>query len=130
MQNITICIIEDIRDKCIISNIPNYAGRALLTPTRLYTEVFRKVAAHVLGAAHITGGGVLGNAARMLPLHLGLDLDMSKWIVPLVFLWIAGQGRAEAMQRFRTAIFRLFILQRDLLYLVNANAKGYIRFNV
>ena len=44
-------------------------GEALLRPTRIYVRALRKLHAAGLlqGAAHITGGGLVENPARMLP---------------------------------------------------------------
>lgn len=67
-------------------------GDLLLTPTRLYADVFKKVKGKYLGAAHITGGGIIGNAARMLPEFLQIQLDAKRWPVLDEFRWIAAQG--------------------------------------
>ena len=85
----------------MIHNLPhlNYVtvavpvvGDVLLTPTVLYTEAFLAVTSLVLGAAHITGGGIVGNASRVLPPHLAMSVDAHKWRIPELYLWIAQQG--------------------------------------
>jgi len=44
-------------------------------------------------AAHITGGGLLGNIGRALPKGLAAELERSAWSVPPVFELIARRGR-------------------------------------
>ncbi|HEV2029704.1 MAG TPA: phosphoribosylformylglycinamidine cyclo-ligase [Candidatus Dormibacteraeota bacterium] len=45
------------------------------------------------GAAHITGGGILGNLPRCLPDRLGARLDRKAWDVPPIFELIRKRGR-------------------------------------
>lgn len=73
----------------------------LLPPTRLYLDEVRELRgrADVRGLAHVTGGGIAGNLARVLPDGLGAVVDPSAWERPAVFAWLAGQGIAEAELR-------------------------------
>ncbi|KAF2348541.1 Phosphoribosylformylglycinamidine cyclo-ligase [Trinorchestia longiramus] len=91
-------------------------GDVLLTPTRLYSKVFAKIRGRILGAAHITGGGLVGNAARMLPPHLVAHLDVSKWSVPPEFVWIAGQGVAasEMARTFNLGLGLLLTVRQEM----------------
>lgn len=77
---------------------------ALLAPTRIYVrsllEVIRK--GHVKGMAHITGGGLLENIPRVLPVGTGVVLDATAWQAPPVFRWLAQAGNIEAMEMART----------------------------
>src|SRR5437773_7114087 len=47
------------------------------------------------GAAHITGGGILGNLPRCLPDGLGAVLDKKRWKVPPIFAEIQARGRVS-----------------------------------
>jgi len=47
------------------------------------------------GAAHITGGGILGNLPRCLPDGLGAVLDKKRWKVPPIFGEIQARGRVS-----------------------------------
>ena len=69
----------------------------LLPPTRFYLGEVRalRARADVRGLAHVTGGGIAGNLARVLPDGLGAVLDPSGWERPPVFDWLAAQGVAE-----------------------------------
>jgi phosphoribosylformylglycinamidine cyclo-ligase len=49
----------------------------------------------VRGLAHVTGGGIVGNLARVLPGGLGAVIDPSAWERPEVFHWLATNGVAE-----------------------------------
>ncbi|HET9545383.1 MAG TPA: AIR synthase-related protein, partial [Gaiellaceae bacterium] len=49
--------------------------------------------------AHVTGGGIPGNLARVLPSGLGAVIEPDAWERPPVFRWLAGQGVAEDEQR-------------------------------
>ena len=69
----------------------------LLPPTRLYLEDVRALRgrADVRALAHVTGGGIAGNLARVLPEGLGALIDASAWERPEVFQWLADNGVAE-----------------------------------
>jgi phosphoribosylformylglycinamidine cyclo-ligase len=68
-------------------------GQALMTPTRIYVEAV--LALHRAGllkaAAHVTGGGLVGNLPRVLPDHTAAALTPT-WSVPPVFAWLARAG--------------------------------------
>jgi len=68
-------------------------GDALLVPHRSY---LRDLAALPWkAAAHITGGGLLGNVPRALPDSLMAELDRSAWEVPPIFRLVAERGRVD-----------------------------------
>ena len=69
----------------------------LLPPTRLYLDDVRalRARADVRGLAHVTGGGIAGNLARVLPDGLGAVVDPAAWERPEVFGWLAENGVAE-----------------------------------
>ena len=73
----------------------------LLAPTRLYLEDLRmlRAGADVRALAHVTGGGIAGNLARVLPEGLGAVIDPSAWERPAVFRWLDEHGVAEDEQR-------------------------------
>jgi phosphoribosylformylglycinamidine cyclo-ligase len=66
----------------------------LLEPTRIYAldclALTRTGAAHAF--AHVTGGGLAGNLARVLPPHLDAVIDRRTWTPPPVFDLIRRVG--------------------------------------
>ncbi len=68
-------------------------GATLMTPTRIYVKPV--LALHRAGllsaAAHITGGGLPGNVARVLPDGMMAAIE-ADWPVPPVFGWLARTG--------------------------------------
>ncbi len=73
----------------------------LLAPHRLYVEEVRALLerADVRALAHVTGGGILGNLARVLPDGLEARVDWNAWDRPPVFAWLAEHGVNEDEQR-------------------------------
>lgn len=68
---------------------------ALLAPTRLYVRPVLVLARAGLikAAAHITGGGLVGNLPRVLPEDTEAVVDPRAWIAPPVFGWLKRAGR-------------------------------------
>jgi phosphoribosylformylglycinamidine cyclo-ligase len=82
-------------------------GEALLKPTTIYARAVRSVLAHykvkgvVHGIAHITGGGLQENLARILPSGIGVEIDPGSWLIPPVFGWLERIGNVENMEMYR-----------------------------
>jgi phosphoribosylformylglycinamidine cyclo-ligase len=77
----------------------------LLEPSVLFTpHVRRALAAHpgaIHAAAHVTGGGVAANLARVLPSDLGADVDRSGIAVPEIFGELQRLGGIEDAEMAR-----------------------------
>jgi phosphoribosylformylglycinamidine cyclo-ligase len=69
----------------------------LLAPTRIYVDDVRALRARVevKALAHITGGGIEGNAPRVLPDGCGMAIAPDAWPRPEAIQWLADQGVAE-----------------------------------
>jgi phosphoribosylformylglycinamidine cyclo-ligase len=69
----------------------------LLPPTRCYLDEVRALRrrADVRALAHVTGGGITGNLARVLPEGVGAVVDPSAWERPAVFGWLGAHGVPE-----------------------------------
>jgi phosphoribosylformylglycinamidine cyclo-ligase len=95
----------------------------LLAPTRLYLEDIRRLrtAADIRALAHVTGGGIAGNLARVLPEGVGAVVDPSAWERPAVFRWLDEQGVAEDEQR---RVFNLGIGMCAVVPAADADATG------
>ncbi len=68
---------------------------ALLAPHRAYLEQ----AVEIKGLAHITGGGVVGNLPRILPIGLGARIQRGTWPEPAIFSYLAPFTPDEEMWR-------------------------------
>ncbi|MFM8436685.1 MAG: phosphoribosylformylglycinamidine cyclo-ligase [Planctomycetia bacterium] len=79
----------------------------LLEPTRLYARPVKAVLRHyrvkqvVHGIAHITGGGLVENLARIVPDHVQVRLARGSWTVPGVFPWVQRLGSIDAAEMDR-----------------------------
>ncbi|HTT50316.1 MAG TPA: phosphoribosylformylglycinamidine cyclo-ligase [Streptosporangiaceae bacterium] len=69
-------------------------GAELLTPTRIYTRDCLALAGQcaVHAFAHVTGGGLAANLARVLPAGVDAVLDRSSWSPAPVFGLLASWG--------------------------------------
>ena len=79
-------------------------GEELLEPTRIYAKDCLAVAAEtdVRTFAHITGGGLARNLARVLPPGLEAVLERGSWTPAPVFGLIAARGRVERAEMEKT----------------------------
>jgi phosphoribosylformylglycinamidine cyclo-ligase len=79
-------------------------GEALLAPTRIYARAVLDLMRRfpVVSAANITGGGIEGNLARMLPAGVTAFIDAGAWKPPPIFAAIAERGPVEEAEMFRT----------------------------
>ncbi len=87
-----------------LSELDRPLGEVLLTPTRIYARdclaLVRAVEVHA--AAHVTGGGLAANLARVLPPDLDAVLDRGSWSPAPIFALIAGRGAVEPAEMERT----------------------------
>lgn len=79
-------------------------GEVLLTPTRIYARDCLALAAEVSVRtfAHVTGGGLTANLARVLPPTLDAVLDRGGWTLPPIFSYLAARGALEQAEMERT----------------------------
>jgi phosphoribosylformylglycinamidine cyclo-ligase len=77
----------------------DYDGPDLLAPTRLYLAEARALRGRAKAFAHITGGGVAGNLARVLPAGTSAQLDWNSWQRPPVFGWLARHVAEDELRR-------------------------------
>jgi phosphoribosylformylglycinamidine cyclo-ligase len=94
--------VSDCVDSCDAT-----VGELLLRPTTIYARAVRSVLAHykvksvVHGIAHVTGGGLHDNLARILPAGIGVEIDRGSWPVPPVFTWLQQLGNVDAEEMYR-----------------------------
>ena len=79
-------------------------GETMLEPSVLYYPAISKVVdggVRVHAAAHITGGGILGNLNRVLPPNLSAEVEVSSWRPPRIFSFLQERGDIELDEMFR-----------------------------
>jgi len=75
-------------------------GAELLAPHTSYLDAMARIPWK--SAAHITGGGILGNLPRALPDGLAARLDRTAWTVPAIFEKIRARGRVSGDEMWGT----------------------------
>jgi phosphoribosylformylglycinamidine cyclo-ligase len=94
----------DVHD--IVEPLGLAVREVLLRPTTIYARPVRsvlnyyKVKGVVHGIAHITGGGLHENLARILPPGVGITIDRGSWPVPPVFKWLQKLGDVDEAEMF------------------------------
>jgi phosphoribosylformylglycinamidine cyclo-ligase len=92
---------------------------ALLRPTIIYEPAFRVVRGMddlpVHGAAHVTGGGLVENPARVVAEDLRVEIDLAAVPLPPVLAAIAAQGvpRDEMLRTFNCGVGMLLYVDPD-----------------
>jgi phosphoribosylformylglycinamidine cyclo-ligase len=78
-------------------------GEELLTPTRIYARDCLALARScaVRTFAHVTGGGLTANLARVLPPDADAVLERATWQPPPVFGLLAERGQVDAAEMER-----------------------------
>jgi phosphoribosylformylglycinamidine cyclo-ligase len=79
-------------------DVVEFLGRSvadeLLAPTRIYSKLLPLFRKHQTAAmAHITGGGLAGNLARVVPEGMRAVLHRDAWPRPRVFDWLGRLGK-------------------------------------
>ena len=77
----------------------DYEGPDLLAPTRLYLDTARALRGRAKAFVHVTGGGLRGNTARVLPEGRTAAFDWDSWRRPPVFRWLARHVDEEELRR-------------------------------
>ena len=89
--------------------------QALMEPTRLYVKnVLAALAVHPIKAlAHITGGGLLENIPRVLPVGMAAQLKKGSWPQTELFAWLqktAGVDDVEMNRTFNNGIGMVVVI--------------------
>jgi phosphoribosylformylglycinamidine cyclo-ligase len=77
----------------------DYDGDDLLAPTRLYLDDVRRLRPRAHAFAHVTGGGIAGNVARVVPDGLRAEIEWDAWERPPVFAWLARHVEEDELRR-------------------------------
>lgn len=81
-------------------------GTTLLTPTTIYVQtcldLIKQHQSNIHAFAHITGGGIAANVARVIPEHLTAVIDRSTWALPAIFSFLQNSGNIEQASMEKT----------------------------
>ena len=106
-------VFEDVPLGHVFSELGRPLGEVVLEPHRSYLDDLGRI--RWKGAAHITGGGVLGNLPRCLPDGLAARLERKAWRVPPIFELIRKRGRIaddEMYGTFNMGIGMILVVDR------------------
>jgi len=109
-------------------------GEELLRPHRCYLQEVMAVRGLVKGIAHVTGGGIEANLARVLPPGLRAAIEWGSWEVPPIFRLLQARGRLpeDEMRRvFNLGIGMVLVVgegeaRQVVAAIHHARAMGYI----
>ena len=77
-----------------------------MEPTTLYVKpMLNLLSTHqqaIHAMAHITGGGLQENIIRVIPQHLGVEINTHSWTLPAVFQWLQHEGHVDSTEMWRT----------------------------
>ena len=93
-------VFEDVSLDHVFPELGRPLGEALLEPHRSYLPELRSLPWKA--AAHITGGGLLGNLYRALPEGLAAAMQLDSWRMPPIFDLIARRGRVASDEMLGT----------------------------
>jgi phosphoribosylformylglycinamidine cyclo-ligase len=93
-------VFEDVPLTRVFSELGRPLGDELLEPHSSYLDELNRI--RWKGAAHITGGGILGNLPRCLPDRLGARLDRKAWEVQPIFELVRKRGRIADDEMYGT----------------------------
>lgn len=107
-------------------------GEVLLAPTRIYARRILEIRAALRGAgsdlhgvAHVTGGGLPGNAPRAVGEALGVRLDPARWRLPSVMTLLGalgGVGAPELRATFNGGLGMVLVVAPAAVEVVRAAA--------
>jgi phosphoribosylformylglycinamidine cyclo-ligase len=106
-------------------------GAELLEPTRIYTPLclsILRAGAPIRAMAHITGGGLAANIARVIPDRLTAVVDRGSWRPLPVFPLIAQRGsvpRAEMETAFNMGVGMVLVAGPAALTVIFEQAARY-----
>jgi phosphoribosylformylglycinamidine cyclo-ligase len=87
-----------------VEELDKKLGDELLTPTKIYSQTILKLIKRyeVKGMAHITGGGIPENLARVLPQKVQAVIDLYSWPILPIFKLIQKLGKVDQDEMYKT----------------------------
>ena len=107
----------------------------LLAPTKIYTKEILNLAKYnlIVSAAHITGGGLVGNLTRSIPDHLCLNLDLARLKTTNIFKWIKSNNISdhEMLKTFNCGVgFCLIVKKKNINKIKKYFSKEYTPYEI
>jgi phosphoribosylformylglycinamidine cyclo-ligase len=90
-----------------VPELDDILGEVLLRPTRIYAPLVAallrgyKVKKVIKAFSHVTGSGIAGNLARVLPEGVRAKVDPAKWPLPPIFDLIRKTGNVDPREMYR-----------------------------
>ena len=87
-----------------VQDFGSTVGEELIKPTRIYVRAILNLMRdfQIKGIAHITGGGLVDNIARILPKGCLAQLRPESWPVPPIFQFLKSRGNVDDEEMMRT----------------------------
>ena len=117
------------------NKIPKVLRNELLKPTKIYSKEILKLNEKNLinSAAHITGGGLIENLLRSVPLNLSLNIDLSKIKTLKIFKWIKSKNVSdpEMIRTFNCGVgFCLIVSKKNIHRISQYFPKNYKPYEI
>jgi len=95
---------ENLKVDTRVDELGKTIGEELLVPHRNYFPIIKELLLtdDLSALAHITGGGITENLARVLPDDLDAQIKRGTWEIPPIFSLIRDRGRVESSEMYRT----------------------------
>jgi phosphoribosylformylglycinamidine cyclo-ligase len=92
----------DVTDK--VKGLSKTLGEELLTPHKNYTKIVLPLLDkyEIRGIAHITGGGLIDNVARILPKNTAVEIEYGSWPILPIFKLIKELGNVPCDDMHKT----------------------------
>jgi phosphoribosylformylglycinamidine cyclo-ligase len=98
-------ILFDKMQLTVTSRLPGSkltVGRELLRVHKNYQPLLAKIPSRAIkGLAHITGGGLVDNIPRILPLNCDAIIETKNWRVPRIFKILQQNGRIDVREMYQ-----------------------------
>jgi len=87
-----------------VEEIGEVLGEELLRPTRIYVKAILNLVRdfNIAGIAHITGGGITGNLARIISKGCKAIIHKGSWEIPPIFSFLKEKGNISEEEMLRT----------------------------
>lgn len=93
-----------LKPENMLDELDGSLGEELLKPTRIYVQPVLKLLQNyqINGIAHITGGGLIENIARILPQKTAAVVEKDSWKISPIFTLMQELGDIKEKEMYRT----------------------------